>query len=203
MSKSGLLVVISGPSGSGKSTVVSKIMKDPRFAYSVSATTRAPRNGEEHGKHYYFISKEEFEARIENGEMLEFAQYVGNYYGTPRSHVQKKLAEGKHVVLEIETVGALKVKKAFPEAVMIMILPPDINTLEARLRGRRTNTEDDILKRLAAAKKEIETALRYDYLVINDTVEDAVCEIEAIVSAESRRISRNEDFVRSYVGKEQ
>lgn len=199
MADEGILIVISGPSGSGKSTVVSKLLKNPRYAFSVSATTRAPRVGEEHGRHYFFISKEDFRKKIDDGQMLEYAQYVGNFYGTPREPVMNKLSSGHHVVLEIETNGALQVKKAFPEAVMIMILPPSMQTLEARLRGRRTNTEEDIAKRLAAAEREIQIAPQYDYLVINDTVENAVDQIETIIRAESNRVRRNKDFIGSYL----
>ncbi|MBO4265223.1 MAG: guanylate kinase [Clostridia bacterium] len=199
MANPGVLIVISGPSGSGKSTVTSKLLKDTRFAFSVSATTRAPRAGEEHGKHYFFITKEEFEALIDGGQMLEHAQYVGNYYGTPREPVERLLAEGKHVILEIETKGALQVKAAYPDAIMIMILPPDIETLEGRLRGRKSNTEEDIKNRLETAKSEIKIAREYDYLVINDTVENAVCEIKKIVDSETHRTAYNAEFIDNYI----
>lgn len=170
------------------------------FCLSVSATTRAPRVGEEHGVHYYFIDKEAFEARIEEGRMLEYASYCGNYYGTPAEYVEKKLDEGKNVILEIEVQGALKIKEKLPETVLVMITPPDFATLEARLRGRGTNTEEDILNRLQRAKEELELIGHYDYAVINDDgkAEQTAEEICSICESEKRRVRRQSDFVKRF-----
>ena len=171
MNKKGLLFIISGPAGSGKGTIVSRVREPAQFDFSVSATTRSPRPGEEHGVHYYFIDKTEFEGKIEAGEMLEYAQYVGNYYGTPKKPVEDALAAGRNIVLDIEVKGALQVKEKMPEAVMIYILPPDYETLLSRIRGRGTETEEVIQKRMNEARNEIRTFPKYDYVVINDTVE--------------------------------
>ncbi|MBQ7847819.1 MAG: guanylate kinase [Clostridia bacterium] len=201
-SEKGLLVIISGPAGSGKGTVVGKILSSypQEFCLSVSATTRAPRVGEEHGVHYYFIDKESFEERIEEGRMLEYASYCGNYYGTPAEYVEKKLDEGKNVILEIEVQGALKIKEKLPETVLVMITPPDYATLEARLRGRGTNTEEDILNRLQRAKEELELIGHYDYAVINDDgkAEQAAEQICRICESEKRRVRRQPDFVKRF-----
>ena len=167
MSKRGLLFVVSGPAGSGKSTIVKKLVDTGEFEFSVSATTRAPRAGEINGVHYHFITRECFEEKIANGEMLEHAEYVGNFYGTPKDAVQKCLDAGKNIILEIEVQGATQVKEKMPEAVMVLILPPDAKTLEERLRGRGTETEEIIKKRMEASKYELEYFSKYDYVVIN------------------------------------
>ena len=191
MNKKGLLFIISGPAGSGKGTIVSRVRELAQFDFSVSATTRAPRPNEEHGVHYYFITKEEFEGKIASGEMLEHAQYVGNYYGTPKKPVEDALASGRNIVLDIEVKGALQVKEKMPEAVMIYILPPDYETLLSRIRGRGTETEEVIEKRMNEAKKEIETFPKYDYVVINDTVEQAAADVLSILHTENMRTFRN------------
>lgn len=177
----GKLFVISGSSGVGKGTVIKSFLsKHPEFKLSVSCTTRSPREGEIHGEHYFFISKDEFISHQEKGEFLEWAEFSGNMYGTLRAYVDKKLSEGKNLILEIDTQGALKVKKVMPEATLIFILPPSLEELEARLRGRHTETEDAIQKRLNSIKMETENSKNFDFQVINDSVENAVKKLEEI-----------------------
>ncbi len=196
MAEKGLLVVISAPSGGGKGTILKELFaQNENLRLSVSATTRAPRPGEEHGKQYYFLSREEFEALIAQGRMLEHAEYVGNYYGTPRDPVEEWLSQGRDVVLEIEVQGGAQVKKLMPECVSIFILPPSMKVLGERLRGRGTETEETVQKRLATARREIPQAREYDYLVFNDLLEDAVEEILAILRAEKLKYSRNADSI--------
>ena len=191
--KKGLLIVVSSPSGGGKGTILKELFKrQENLRMSVSATTRAPRPGEEHGVHYYFISKEEFQKNIDDGAMLEYARYVNNFYGTPKAPVDAWLNEGKDVILEIEVQGGRQIKAVAPDCVSLFILPPSLEVLEQRLRGRGTETDEVIADRLAQAKGEIECVRDYDYAVINDTVEQAVKEIEAIITAEKLRVSRNE-----------
>ena len=200
MNQKGLLVIISGPAGSGKGTIVSRLRELAPFDFSVSATTRSPRPGEQHGVHYYFVDKADFENKIEQGEMLEYAQYVGNYYGTPKKPVEDALAEGKNIILDIEVKGALQIKEKMPEAIMIYVLPPDYETLLARIRGRGTETEEVIQKRMNEAKNEIKTFPRYDYVVINrnDGVERAAQDVLAILHAEKMRTLRNADIPETF-----
>ena len=177
----GKLFVISGSSGVGKGTVINEFLrKHPEFRLSISCTTRGKREGEEHGVNYFFLSKEEFKNCIDNNEFLEWAEFSGNYYGTKKEFVERCLANGENLILEIDTKGALNVKKLMPEAHLIFIAPPSIEELEARLRGRHTETEEAIQKRLASIKLEIENSKHYDYVVVNDTVENAVKKIEEI-----------------------
>ena len=193
MNQKGLLVIISGPAGSGKGTIVSRLRELAPFDFSVSATTRAPRPGEQHGVHYYFVDKADFENKISEGEMLEYAQYVGNYYGTPKKPVEDALNQGKNIILDIEVKGALQVKEKMPEAIMIYVLPPDYETLLARIRGRGTETEEIIQKRMNEAKNEIKTFPKYDYVVINRNggVEQAAQDVLSILYAEKMRTLRN------------
>ena len=188
----GLLVVVSGPAGSGKGTVNGKLLQFPEYAFSVSATTRAPRPGEAHGVNYYYITKDEFESRIANGEMLEYTNYCGNYYGTPLREAIEVLESGRNLILEIEVEGALNVKRLYPEALLIMLLPPSFAVQEARLRGRGTETEEKICERLERTRFELSQINEYDYVVYNydGQSDDCVEQIRAIVSA--RRYGNNE-----------
>lgn len=187
----GLLIVISGPSGSGKGTVLSSLFKRREgLFYSVSATTRSPRPSEQHGVNYYFLSKQEFEDKINQGGMLEYAEYCGNYYGTPKTIVEQQCAKGNDVILEIEVQGAMNVKKSRPDCVSVFIAPPSLKELENRLRGRGTESNEVITNRLKTALKEIGCAGEYDYIVVNDEVEKAAKTIDSIITAEKCRTSR-------------
>ena len=201
MNKKGLLFVISGPAGTGKGTVVQHLLETGEFFYSVSATTRAPRPGELHGKNYYFISKEEIEQKIAAGEMLEYAEYVGNYYGTPKSAVEEALNAGKNVILEIETKGALQIREIMPEAVLVFILAPDITTLEARLIGRGTESAEVVAKRMAEARREVTLLDKYDYVVVNEDgkSEEAALDIIVISKTEKMRACRNKELKEKFI----
>ncbi len=193
--KQGLLVVISGASGTGKGTVCSALMKEMKgISYSISATTRFPRENERDGVNYYFLSREAFEKMIGEGGFLEWAEVYGNYYGTPLKKIQERLAEGQDILLEIDTQGALKVMEKCPEGVFIFLLPPSLEELERRIRGRGTETEESIIKRLGAARKEIDIGRRYAYVVMNDTVKEAVMRIKAILTAEHCRVELNTEM---------
>lgn len=190
----GLLVVLSGPSGAGKGTVCQLLRRrNPALAYSISVTTRAPRSGERDGVSYFFLSQEEFEAKRAAGELLEWAEVYGHYYGTPRSYVLEKLAGGEDVLLEIDTQGAMQVKANYPTGVFIFLAPPSLTELAARITRRGTESEEERARRLAAAGREIAQLRAYDYLVINDQVERAVTQVEAILAAEHARIARFSD----------
>lgn len=195
MSK-GLLLVVSAPSAGGKGTILKELFQqDGNLRMSVSATTRQPRPGEEHGKHYYFISREEFQGMAEAGQMLEHAEYVGNCYGTPRGPVDQWRDEGHDVVLEIEVQGGAQVKKLAPDCVSIFITPPSMEVLEKRLRDRGTEEEETIRKRLETARQELPQAENYDYIVVNDRLEDAVEDMKAIIRAEKRKYVRNSQLI--------
>ena len=186
MSK-GLLIVLSGPSGCGKGTIVQEILKDGNCAVSVSATTRSPREGEENHVHYHFITKEEFEKRIANDGLLEYAEYCDNYYGTPRAEVEAMRASGKHVILEIEVQGAFQVRERCPEAILVFTIPPSIGELRRRLEKRGTESAEVVEKRIARAQEELPLAKHYDYVVLNDALEDAVADFRSIIRTESMR----------------
>ena len=190
MADKGLLIVVSGPSGVGKGTVLAEILKDENIFYSVSATTRNPREGEVDGVNYHFLTKEKFEELIADNGMLEYAKYCDNYYGTPRKAVEDKLAEGKDVILEIEVQGAMNVKKSFPEAMMVFILPPSVSELRRRLNKRGTETEEVVNKRVAEAVGEIKKAENYDYVMINGDLDEAVETLKSIIIAEKQTIKR-------------
>ena len=196
--KKGLMIVISGPAGSGKGTVNAHLLSSGEFVYSVSATTRAPRPGEVDGVNYHYISREEFERRISTGDMLEYTEYCGNYYGTPKKEAEEVLESGKNLILEIEVEGARIVKAKYPDAVLVLLLPPSFKVQESRLRGRGTETEEKILERLERTRAEIHEATFYDYAVYNHDGADraAAEEIRAIVTAErlsTRRCGRVAD----------
>jgi len=187
--KKGVLFVISGPSGVGKGTINQRLFDefDGKVAFSVSATTRGPREGEIDGKHYFFISRQDFESRIANNEFLEHAEFAGNCYGTPRSYVLRLLEQGVSVILEIDLQGAIQVKERMPESVSIFILPPSFEELESRLRGRGTETPEKIEKRLAAAKHEMEMAHIYDYRIVNDDLDEAYAQLRGIFLSETEK----------------
>lgn len=192
-SREGLLLVVSGPAGVGKGTLDKALLERHQdMKLSVSATTRAPRPGEIDGVHYFFKTEEEFKAMIERNEFLEYMHvFQTNYYGTPRSFVEEQLSRGIDVILEIDVQGAMKVKKAFPNAVMIFIAPPSMTELKSRLIGRNTETLEQIEKRFATAEKEIAMLPEYEYVVTNDVVEMAVNRMEAIITAEKCKVSRS------------
>lgn len=179
--KNGILFVMSGPSGTGKGTICNELLRTENIFLSVSATTREKRAGEVDGVTYNYMYREEFEALIDAGEMLEYAQYNGNYYGTPKRNVEKMLAQGTNVLLEIEPQGALHVKELFPEAVLIFVLPPSMSELKKRLEERGRENEEQIAERLAAAKWEFEQALKYNYIVVNDELQTCVDEVVGIL----------------------
>ncbi|WP_347096304.1 guanylate kinase [Streptococcus salivarius] len=192
MSERGLLIVFSGPSGVGKGTVRQEIFSTPdhKFEYSVSMTTRSQRPGEVDGKDYFFRSREEFEELIRKGQMLEYAEYVGNYYGTPLTYVNETLDKGIDVFLEIEVQGALQVKKKVPDAVFIFLTPPDLNELQERLIGRGTDSEEVIAQRIERAREEIALMSEYDYAIVNDEVPLAAERVKRVIEAEHFRVDR-------------
>ncbi|WP_416200971.1 MAG: Guanylate kinase [Thermocaproicibacter melissae] len=196
MTNRGLLVVLSGPSGAGKGTIVKALLeRRPQIRLSISATTRAPRQGETDGKEYYFISREKFSQMAEEGKMLETAEYCGNFYGTPAAPIEKWTSQGNDVILEIEVQGGANVKKKRPDSVGIFILPPSREELERRLRTRGTESDDVIRERLAAADRELKEVEHYDYVVVNDTVENAVEKICSILQAEKCKTARNAELL--------
>ena len=179
---SGKLIVLTGPSGVGKGTLVRALLaRHPDLYLSISATTRCPRSGEVDGKDYYFLTRANFEKMIQQNELLEWAEYAGNYYGTPRAKVEEKVNQGNTVLLEIEVIGATAIKQTFPDALRIFILPPSLDVLESRLRGRGTDSEDVIERRLDRAKEEIAVSSDFDYCVVNDDLEVALTKLEAAI----------------------
>ncbi len=199
MKTKGVLLVISGPAGVGKGTVCKEFMSRNQTAFlSVSMTTRAPREGEAEGINYFFRSKEEFIKLVAEDKFLEHAEFCDNYYGTPKEAVEKQLEAGNDVILEIEVQGALQVKEKFPEAVLIFVLPPSYSELRDRLVGRGTETPEVVEKRLTRAKEEFGFIGKYDYILMNDTVEEAVARLESIVCAEKLSTSRNKTLISEF-----
>ncbi len=194
LKEKGNLIVLSGPSGCGKSTISQELMKDNKnIIESVSMTTRAIREGEVDGRDYYFLSKEKFERNIEDGKLLEYAVYSDNYYGTPKDNVIEKLNQGLDVILVIEIQGALQVKEKFKEAIFIFILPPSIKELKRRLDNRKTESNEQLFKRFKTMYKEINEVKKYNYVVVNDVLEDAVNNAKAIIASEKCRVDRIEE----------
>lgn len=190
----GSLIVISGPSGSGKGTVISEFMKNNNNVWlSISCTSRPIRKGDIPGETYYFLTKDEFVKKIENNELLEYAIYNGNYYGTPKEYIEEKLCMGIDVILEIEVQGALKVKELVPEAICIFIMPPSMKELKKRLVGRGTESKEKVLERFKTAYKEINEVSKYNYVVVNDDLEDSIDKVNAIITCEKCRVDRIED----------
>ena len=194
--KQGQLIVISGPSGTGKDTIVEKVLKKDKNTWlSVSATSRKIRKGEKEGVNYFYLTKEEFEERIEGGYFLEYATYADNYYGTPREEIIKKLDQGIDVILVIEIEGAKKIKELVPEALFIFIMPPSEKELLKRLKNRKTESKEKILERFNIAYKEMNEVTKYNYVVVNDDIEKAVSKVEAIIKAEKCRVDRIEEML--------
>ena len=196
MTEKGLIVIISAPSGCGKGTVLKEVFaKYNKARYSISATTRNPRDGEKNGVEYHFLSKADFENRIKNNQMLEYAEYCGNFYGTPKDEVYKTIEQGFDVILEIEVQGAEQVKKICPEAVTIFVMPPSLSELEKRLIGRQTEDMETIQKRIDTAKIELEKADKYDFVVLNDEVETAADKIISIIKAQRCAVYNNKELI--------
>ena len=195
MTNNGLLIVISGPSGAGKGTICKALSEDQDLWISVSATTRKPRNGEVDGVNYFFLSKQEFTDKINEDDFFEYAEVYGNYYGTPKWKTLEAIYSGRDVVLEIDIQGALKVKQQYPEGVFIFILPPSMEELKQRIINRGTETEESLIRRFKSAYQEVNYISKYNYAVVNDTVENAVEKIKAILTAEKCSVDRLKDKI--------
>ena len=195
--RKGILIVVSGFSGSGKGTIMKRLLEEhsAQYALSISATTRSPREGEQHGKEYFFVSEAEFERMIQQEELIEYARYVNHYYGTPKRYVEEQLNLGKDVILEIEIQGALKIKEKYPKTLMLFVTPPSADELKTRLVGRGTEDAGTIQSRLRRAVEEAEGIEAYDYLVVNDELEACVAEVHEIIKSEHYRIARNDHMI--------
>jgi len=191
----GILIVVSAPSGCGKGTILAEVLKDEQYYYSVSATTRSPRPGETDGVNYHFLTKEKFESLISSGGMLEHAVYCDNYYGTPRDKVYEKINEGKNVILEIEVQGAMQIREKCPEAVFIFIAPPSVGELRKRLENRGTESAEVIEKRVSEAAHEISFAYKYDYVIVNDVLENAVDDFRAVVRSQKLMTENQKNII--------
>ena len=196
MNEKGMLIIFSGPSGAGKDTVLDELRKiTDKVNVSVSLTTRAKRDNEIDGESYYFVTRDYFERKLGEGGFLEYAEYGGNLYGTPKAPVDEMLSRGKNVILKIEVKGAEKIRKLYPDCVSVFVLPPSMKVLEKRLRGRNSDDEEAIQRRILIAKEEIRRSVEYDYIVINDKLEDAVSDLLAVINAESFKTSRNKNTI--------
>ncbi len=196
MKRKGILIVVSGFAGSGKGTLMKELLTQfDNYALSISATTRKPRGAEVNGKEYFFKTTEEFEKMIAQGELIEYANYVGNYYGTPKDYVEQQLMLGKDVILEIEIQGALKVKEQFPETLLLFVTPPNAKILKERLVGRGTETMDVIEQRMKRAAEEAEGILSYDYILVNDDLQTCVMQMHHIIQSEHYKTVRNAEFI--------
>ncbi|MBD5484546.1 MAG: guanylate kinase [Lachnospiraceae bacterium] len=196
MKRKGILIVVSGFSGAGKGTLVKKLIEEYEgYALSISATTRQPRPGEEDGREYFFLQKEQFERKIAENGLIEYACYCENYYGTPREYVEQQLADGKNVILEIEIQGALKIKKQYEDALLLFVMPPSAEELRRRLEGRGTETKEVIDKRMRRAAEEAEGIEAYDYIVINDDLDSCVRQLHEIITAAHNTPDRNKEFI--------
>lgn len=196
----GIMLVISGPSGSGKGCICTHLTKSRDDIYiSISVTSRIPRPDDVEGINYFFKTKEEFEKMIENNELIEWVNYCDNYYGTPKRNVEEKLDDGINVVFEIEVNGALNIKKRYPDCVLIFVVPPGYGDLVKRLRGRGTEEEEIIQKRIKKAADEVSLIEDYDYIVVNDTIENASYQVQAIIDAERNKVSRNQEKIEKFI----
>ncbi|BBF43042.1 guanylate kinase [Lachnospiraceae bacterium KM106-2] len=196
MNRKGILTVVSGFSGAGKGTLMKKLLSEyNEYGLSISATTRKPREGEVHGREYFFLTTDEFESMINNNELFEWAQYVGNYYGTPKAYVEEQLDQGKDVILEIEIQGALKVKEQYPDALLLFVTPPSATELKNRLVGRGTEDMATIEKRLSRAVEEAVYMDCYDYIIVNDDLEQCVKRTHSIIQSEHSKTSKNKEFM--------
>lgn len=194
----GVLLIVSGPSGAGKGTICSEYMKRrPETFLSISATSRAPRPGDEDGVTYFFKTKAQFEQMIEQGELFEYAEFCGNFYGTPKSPVMSAIESGRDVILEIEVQGALQVKEKLPEAVLVFVLPPSPEVLKERLTGRGTESAEAVSKRIGEAEREISNLPKYDYIIVNDSLSEATDLLESISDAEKARVANNKDYLKN------
>jgi len=198
MNKKGVLIVLSGFSGAGKGTIVKKLLESyDNYALSISMTTRNPRPGEEHGREYFFVEREVFEEHIAKEELVEYAQYVGNYYGTPKAYVEEQLSQGKDVILEIEIQGALKIKKRFPQALLLFVTTKSAEVLKKRLTERGTETKEAINDRMARAVEESEGMDKYEYIIVNDDLDTCVKETHSIIQNAKAAAFRNEEFIKT------
>lgn len=197
MSDKGVLVVISGFSGAGKGTVVKRLMESGHFSLSISATTRAPRPGEQDGREYFFLSRQEFQQRIQEGRFLEWAEFSGNLYGTPKDYVLEQMEQGRDVILEIEAQGALQVKEQYADAGLIFLTAPSMTKLKERLMGRGTESAEQVERRLRQAVREIEQMHRYDFIVVNDVLESCVARVQGIIDLLHDRSCQKEELIES------